>query len=147
MSFGHRVFSKPVVWGTRDFAPRIAVVLVVSMGSGISANPALTHQERKNSPKSKFLARISRGHLGVIRADIPAQNFGQGSPNPGEKKNKRFGADIHDPKARTSTAPRDFQKLRSKTFQAEFSFPTQLLVCSCLSVSRVRRFRGFRRFA
>ena len=38
-------------------------------------------QERKISPKSKFLGRISRGHPGVIRADIPAQNFGEGAQN------------------------------------------------------------------
>ena len=29
--------------------------------------------------------RISRGHSGVIRADILAQNFGQGGRNPGKK--------------------------------------------------------------
>ena len=40
-------------------------------------------QERKISPKRKFSGRISRGHPGVIRADIPAQNFGQGAQNPG----------------------------------------------------------------
>ena len=37
------------------------------------------------------------------------------------KKNKHFGADIHDPKARTSTTLRDFQKLRSEKLWAEFS--------------------------
>ena len=41
-------------------------------------------QERKFSPKRNFLGRISRGHPGVIRADIPAQNFGQGPANPGK---------------------------------------------------------------
>ena len=79
------------------------------------------NQERKSSPKKKFSARISRGHPGVIRADIPAQNFGHGPPNPG--KNKHFGADIHDPKARTSTTLRHFQKLWSEKLRAEFSFP------------------------
>ena len=39
------------------------------------------------------------------------------------KKSKHLGADIHDPKARTSTNLRDFQKLRSETLWAEFSFP------------------------
>ena len=66
------------------------------------------------------MGRISRGHPGVIRAEIPAQNFGQGPQNPG--KNKHFGADIHDPKARTSTTLRDFQKLWSDKLWAEFSF-------------------------
>ena len=42
------------------------------------------NQERKISPKRKFLGRTPRGHPGVIRADIPAQNFGQGSQNPGK---------------------------------------------------------------
>ena len=80
-----------------------------------------TFQERKTSPKRKFSGRISRGHPGVIRADIPTQNFGQGSQNPEE--NKHFSADIHDPKVRTSTTLRDFQKLRSEKLWAEFSFP------------------------
>ena len=76
-------------------------------------------QERKSSPKRKFLGRISRGHPGVIRADIPAQNFGPG-PSKSWKKNKHFGADVHDPKARTSTTPRVFQKLRSNNFGLNF---------------------------
>ena len=80
-------------------------------------------QERNFSPKRKFLGRTSRGHPGVIRADIPTQNFGQGAQNPG--KNKHLGADIHDPKARTSTTLRDSQKLRSEKLWAEFSFPKQ----------------------
>ena len=61
-------------------------------------------QERKVSPKRKFLGRTSRGHPGVIRADVPAQNFGQGSQNPGKTSISartsmtRLGADVHDPK-------------------------------------------------
>ena len=39
------------------------------------------------------------------------------------EKGKHLGADIHDPKARTSTTLRDFQKLRSEKHWAEFSFP------------------------
>ena len=39
------------------------------------------------------------------------------------EKNKHLGADIHDPKVRTSTTLRDFQKLRSEKLWAEFSFP------------------------
>ena len=38
-------------------------------------------------------------------------------------ENKHLGADIHDPKARTSTTLRDFQKLRSEKLWAGFSFP------------------------
>ena len=41
-------------------------------------------QERKIGPKRKFLGRICRGHPGVIRADILAQNFGQGTQNSGK---------------------------------------------------------------
>ena len=41
-------------------------------------------QKRKSSPKRKFLERTSRGHPGVIRADVPGQNFGQGPRNPGK---------------------------------------------------------------
>ena len=78
-------------------------------------------QERKISPKRKFWGRTSRGHPGVIRADIPAQNFGQGGRNPG--KNKHFGADIHDPKARTSTTLSGFQNFGQKKLWVEFSFP------------------------
>ena len=35
-------------------------------------------------PGQKFLGRTSRGHSGVIRADIPAQHFGQGGQSPGK---------------------------------------------------------------
>ena len=42
------------------------------------------------------------------------------------EKNKHLGADIHDPKARTATTLRDFQKLRSEKLWAEFSFPKNI---------------------
>ena len=49
-------------------------------------------------------------------------------------RNKHIGADIHDPKARTSTILRDFQKLRSEKLWAEFPFPLKVslpcLFCS-----------------
>ena len=69
-------------------------------------------QERKISPKRKFLGRTSCGYPGVIRADIPAQNFGQGGQNPGKKQ--AFwrghpwpeGADVHDPKGFPTTSVR-----------------------------------------
>ena len=77
-------------------------------------------QERKISPKRKFSGRISSGHPGVIRADIPAQNFGQVPPSPGFVKH--LATDIHDPKARTSTTPRHLPKLRSEKLWADF-FP------------------------
>ena len=56
-----------------------------------TARKVAKSQERKTSPKRKFLGRTSRGHPGVIRADIPAQNFGQGGQNPGEKQAFRCG--------------------------------------------------------
>ena len=70
-----------------------------------------------NQPKRKFLGRTSRGH------------HSRGYAGPGQSKlwkKKHFGADIHDPKARTSTTLRDFQKLRSERLWAEFSFPSVL---------------------
>ena len=91
----------------------------------LSVNVPIIKNE-KSAQRGSFwdghpLGRTSRGHPGVIRADIPAQNFGQGGQNPG--KNKHFGTDIHDPKARTSTTLREFQKLRSEKLWAEFLFP------------------------
>ena len=38
-------------------------------------------------------------------------------------KNRHLGADIHDPKARTSTTLRDFQKLRAEKLWAKFLCP------------------------
>ena len=68
----------------------------------------------------------------VFGPDIPQTSGGhsRGYPSPKLRsgrskswKNKHLGADIHDPKARTSTTLRDFQKLRSEKLWAEFSFP------------------------
>ena len=41
-------------------------------------------KNEKISPKRKFSGRTSRGHPGVICADVPTQKFGQGSQNPGK---------------------------------------------------------------
>ena len=54
------------------------------LSRGHSFQSMQTVQERKISPKRKFLGRISCGHPGVIRADIPAQNFSQGTQHPGK---------------------------------------------------------------
>ena len=68
----------------------------------------------------------------VFGTDVPRTSGGhsRGYPDPKLRsgrskswKNKHLGADIHDPKARTSTTLRDFQKLRSEKLRAEFSFP------------------------
>ena len=76
----------------------------------------------KNQPKEE-----------VFGTDVPRTSRGHSRGYPGPKlrsgrskswKNKHFGADIHDPKAQTSTTLRDFQKLRSEKLWAEaFSFP------------------------
>ena len=82
------------------------------------------HKSRtKNQPKEE-----------VFGTDIPRTSRGHSRGYPGPKlrsgrskswKNKHLGADIHDPKARTSTTLRDFQKLRSEKLWAEFSFPSK----------------------
>ena len=80
------------------------------------------NQERKISPKEE-----------VFGTDTPRTSGGHSRGYPGPKlqsgqskswKNKHLGVDIHDPKARTSTTLRDFQKLRSEKLWAEFSFPS-----------------------
>ena len=93
---------------------------IFPLGSDSHAGKSMS-QERKISPKRKFWGRISRGHPGVIRAGYPGPKLRSGRSKPW--KNKHLGADIHDPKARTSTTLRDFQKLRSEKLWAEFSFP------------------------
>ena len=82
----------------------------------------------KNQPKEE-----------VFGTDIPRTSGGHARGYPGPKlrsgrskswKNKHFGADIHDPKARTSTTLRGFQELRSEKLWAEFSFPMVVEACA-----------------
>ena len=103
------------------------------------ADSQIAHEpEYKLPPSSRTKNQgAPRGHPGVIRADIPAQNFGQGSKL--LEKNKHLGADIHDPKARTSTTLRDFQKLWSEKLWAKFSFPTSVMDLSVFFSSQRRR--------
>ena len=68
-----------------------------------------------------MIARISRPKTSVRAVELL-------------EKNKHFGADIHDPKARTSTTLRGFQKLRSEKLWAEFSFPISEKVPSVLCI-------------
>ena len=77
-------------------------------------------QEGKTSPNRKFLGRTSHGHSGVIRVEIQKLR----SVRSKSWINKHSGADIHDPKALTSTTLRAFQKLWSEKPWAEVSFPT-----------------------
>ena len=67
----------------------------------------------------------------VFGTDIPRTSGGhsRGYPDPKLRsgwpkswKNKHLGADIHDPKAQTSTTLRDLQKLWSEKLWAEFPF-------------------------
>ena len=59
--------------------------------------------------------RISRGRPGATDLVRPSKSW----------KNKHFGADVHDPKARTSTTPGGFKKLRSEKLRAEVPFPRE----------------------
>ena len=87
----------------------------------ILARTVCVYQERKISPKRKFLGQISRGHPGVVPADIPAQNFGQGPPNPGKTS---ISARTSVTRRRGRPRPWGFsRKLRSEKLWAEFSFP------------------------
>ena len=81
-----------------------------------------SNSRTKNRPKEE-----------VFGTDIPRTSGGHSRGFPGPKlrsgqskswNNKRFGADIHDPKARTSTTLRGFRKLRSEKLWAEYPFPT-----------------------
>ena len=88
--------------------------------------PCSLHSRTKNPPREE-----------VLGTDIPQTSGGHSHGYPGPrlrsgrskywKKNKHLGADIHDPKARTSMTLRDLQKLRSEKLWAEFHFPTHLI--------------------
>ena len=78
-------------------------------------------QERKSSPKSKFWGRISGGRP---RGYPGGRQGAKTSVKPSKSwKIKHFGADVHEPKARTSMTRGVFKKLRSEKLRAEFSFP------------------------
>ena len=88
------------------------------------------------------LAKIKNEKSAQRGTDIPRTSGGHSSGYPGPKlrsghskcwKNKHLGADLHAPKVRTSTTPRDFQNPRSEKLWAEFSFPnkeSETPVCS-----------------
>ena len=78
---------------------------------------------KKNQPKQEvFGTEIPRTSGGHSRG-YPGPKLRSGRSKPW-KINKHLGADIHDPKARTSTTLRDVQKLRSEKLWAEFSIPS-----------------------
>ena len=79
-------------------------------------------QNEKSAQRGSFgtdILRTSRAHS----RGYPGPKLRSGRSISWTKKNKHFGADIHDPKARTSTTLRGFQKLRSEKLWAEFSLP------------------------
>ena len=60
---------------------------------------------------------------GFSRADVQSQKLWSGRRDPG-KPHQHVGADIHDPKVRTSVIdPGGSEKLRSGKLRAEFSIP------------------------
>ena len=66
-------------------------------------------QEQKSSPKSKFWGGISGGRPRGYPGGHPGAKT---SVKPSKScKNKHFGADIHDPKARTSMTAGRFKKI------------------------------------
>ena len=75
-------------------------------------------QERKSTPNSKFWGRISRGrprrypggHPGAKTSVRPSRSW----------KTKHLGADIHDPKARTSITPGVLKTFGRKNFGLNF---------------------------
>ena len=107
----------------------------VSLGPPIAGGLGVFKQtsRTKNQPKDE-----------VFGTDIPRTSGGHscGYPDPKLRsgrseswKNKHFGADIHDPKARTSMILWDVQNLRSERLWAEFSLPSkqaQSQIVSCL---------------
>ena len=81
------------------------VVFTIGLASARRTNVAnhpcgTVFQERKSSPKNKSWGRISRGRQRGYPGGRPGAKT---SVRPSKSwKNKHFGADIHDPKARTS---------------------------------------------
>ena len=117
-----------------DLGWRTIEISASHLGVGFES---VAFRERKVSPKRKFLGRISRGHPGVIRADIPAQNFGQGAQILEEtiiwarkSMTRRRGR---------PRLVRDSQKRRSEKLWAEFSFPVALDRNHFLSFSPKRK--------
>ena len=78
-------------------------------------------KNEKSAQRGSFRA----GHPADIRGGYPDPKLRSGPSK--SLKNKHLGADIHDPKARTSTTPRDLAKLRPGKLWAELSFPKMML--------------------
>ena len=97
---------RPVFWGLAPFPPIICKVFAVT-------------QERKSSPKSKFRGRTSRGRPRGYPGGRPGAKTSVRPSKP--CKSKHFGADINDPKARTSMTPGGLQKnFGQKNFGLDF---------------------------
>ena len=80
----------------------------LSRGDGRESAIGATNQERKSSPKGKFWGRMSGGRPRGYPGGRPGAKT---SVKPSKSwKNKHFGADVHEPKARTSMTPGGFKK-------------------------------------
>ena len=101
----------------------------VNVGTGRKT----TDSRAKNQPKEEVLGTDPRTSGGHSRG-YPGPKLRSGRSE--SWKNKHLGADTHDPKARTSTTLRDFQKLRSEKLRAEFSFPKKGLLRGFAEKSR-----------
>ena len=109
--------ERPVLWSPEKTHP---MRTRPKAGSGFKTE--------KSAQRGSFRA----GHPGVIHADIPAQNFGQGAQNPG--KNEHLGAespwaegvDVHDPKGFPKTSVRNRGPKKHINFcNINFLAPTQ----------------------
>ena len=99
---------------------------------GLTVSGLLQVQLQTECSRTKYSGTKNQPKEEVFGTDIPRTSGGhsRGYPDPKLRsgrprswKNKHLGADIHDPKARTSTTLRDLQKLRSEKLWAEFSSP------------------------
>ena len=79
------------------------IATVPGHGGSSLLNCRVTSQERKSSSKSKFWGRISGGRPCGYPGGRPGAKT---SVKPSKSwKNKHFGVDVHDPKARMSMTP------------------------------------------
>ena len=90
--------------------------------------------------KSHFSSTKNQPKEDGFGTNIPWTSGGHSRRYPGPKfrsgrskswKNKHLGADIHDPKVRTSITLRDFQKLWSEKLRADFLFSNFMKPRTC----------------
>ena len=98
-------------------------------GSDFWAPTAGVNSGTNEQPKEEVFGTDIPQTSGVVRADIPGQNFGQSPQVPG-KTSISARTSMTRRRRRTSTTARDFQKLRSEKNWVEFPFVTNSS-CSC----------------